>query len=428
MNLLLKYSIILGTLYLNIPLMGSMKYISASSSSFTEKIYNKVVVFYKTDINEIHLSKILKLYSGMDTNSKSDKVSFILEIPSNLKTDSLLNKIKRNTCNNFVLKSPTDSLTQYIEPLDIILWVDESTLPTSSFFLENILKLFNTYFLSGPGAIGIKTHHSNVPTCFACNYEYFQKLNDHEEISKFDIQQLILLASQLGYYRQLPCKGFRSRNIGKSYKSELSQETLNSLKGIEALNEKDSSPFILSILIPTLVERSEVREPLLKELNYQISALGLEDSIEILLLEDNREWTTGYKRTVLLNEAQGKYVCFIDDDDIISKDYIALIYERLLLNPDCLNLIGHYFIDDKFIKPFIHSIKYDSFSEDRHAYYRPPNHLNVIKRRIAQQFAFPNLSYAEDSDWALQINDAKVLKKEEFIDEPLYFYYYKHKE
>lgn len=44
--------------------------------------------------------------------------------------------------------------------------------------------------------------------------------------------------------------------------------------------------------------------------------------VEILTLTDNKQRSIGAKRQALLNLAQGKYIAFLDDDDVPSHNYI----------------------------------------------------------------------------------------------------------
>ena len=73
---------------------------------------------------------------------------------------------------------------------------------------------------------------------------------------------------------------------------------------------------------------------------------------------------------------------------------------------------------------FIHSIKYKAYTQDREYYYRPPNHLNPVKKSKVQPFQFALTNRGEDTDWAMKICKAQVLEKEKFIDEVLYFYHF----
>jgi len=181
----------------------------------------------------------------------------------------------------------------------------------------------------------------------------------------------------------------------------------------------------LSILICTLEERSEQFQNLFNKLNKQIQDLNLEDKVELLFYKDNRENSVGTKRNSLLEQSSGKYVCFADDDDDVHDNYIKMLHDKLKTNPDCVSLTGIITFNGSGPKRFIHSIRYNAYSQDADNYYRPPNHLNAIKRSIAIQFQFPETYYGEDTDWAMQICKSGLLKKEEVINEPYYFYLYR---
>lgn len=182
-------------------------------------------------------------------------------------------------------------------------------------------------------------------------------------------------------------------------------------------------PKTWSILICTMEERKKSFEALYLKLQKQICELNLENDIEVLFFQDKRgENTIGYKRNALLAQSKGKYTCFIDDDDEIHDKYIELIYRKLVNNPDCVSLTGIITFDGKKAKKFVHSIQYQKYFESNNEYFRPPNHLNPIRRAIAIQFAYPEKNHGEDTDWAMQVANSGLLKTEEIIDEPYYFY------
>lgn len=173
----------------------------------------------------------------------------------------------------------------------------------------------------------------------------------------------------------------------------------------------------LSILIPTLKERAEKFKFIHGKLLKQASK-----KVEILSYVDNREKSIGFKRNLLLDKAKGDYVCFVDDDDDVSDTYIDNILKALKTNPDCVSMTGIITFSGNHPRTFIHSLKYKTFFDADSIYYRPPNHLNPIKTSIAKQFKFPDKSFSEDADWAMQICNADVLKTEVEINTPYYFY------
>lgn len=182
-----------------------------------------------------------------------------------------------------------------------------------------------------------------------------------------------------------------------------------------------------SILICTLEERKKQFNFIYKKLENQIKALNLKNEIEILYMRDNREMRLGEKRNELIRRAKGRYVNFIDDDDDVHDDYIKMIYNNLAKNPDCVSLKGIVTFNGNNPKYFIHSLKYTDYFERDNIYYRPPNHLNTMKRSIASRFLFPGINYGEDNNWAYQVLNERAIKTEAEVNIPYYFYQYQDK-
>jgi len=181
---------------------------------------------------------------------------------------------------------------------------------------------------------------------------------------------------------------------------------------------------ILSVLIPTLEKRIEMFDRLFLKLKNQIVENELSDQVQIIKYLDNGELSIGEKRNALIEKASGKYICFIDDDDNVSDNYIKNIYKGCLKDVDCCDLTGIITINHTRKKKFIHSIRYNCYSEDNEAYYRPPNHINCIRRSIAIQYPFPHKSFSEDTDFAMCMVKNKALNTEHHIDDILYYYNY----
>jgi glycosyltransferase involved in cell wall biosynthesis len=175
---------------------------------------------------------------------------------------------------------------------------------------------------------------------------------------------------------------------------------------------------ILSILICTLPERAEKLKRLLAILRPQITA-----DVEIITDDRGRHITTGQKRNELLHKAKGIYSVFIDDDDIVSHDYVLKVLQASIHNPDCITFRGHMTTNGFNRVNFVLRLG-EKYEERNGIYYRFPNHIVPIKTQIGRQVAFENITHGEDYKWALQIKDRNLLKTEFYIDSELYHYDY----
>ena len=180
----------------------------------------------------------------------------------------------------------------------------------------------------------------------------------------------------------------------------------------------------LSILMATLTSRKKQFDNIHAFIYNQIVNNNLQDEVEIVVFEDDKQFPVGMKRNALIESAKGEYTCFVDDDDWLSEDYVITIYNALKDNPDvdCIGMKGMLVSQQLGQKIFIHSVRYTSYDEDAQAYYRPPNHLNPIRRDITVNFKFPIMTRGEDFNWAMEMCRANVLKSEVFINKVLYFY------
>ncbi len=181
----------------------------------------------------------------------------------------------------------------------------------------------------------------------------------------------------------------------------------------------------LSILIPTVPGREHFFERILRQVSSQCTfvydAIGFDVEIRT---NKQTDISIGAKRNILLQEAQGLYITFIDDDDRIAENYVACVAKGILTQPDCCSLNGIITTNGQDPKPFKHSIEYASMYEQDGVYYRPPNHLNAVRASIAKQMVFPDWQRSEDSNYCFQLRDSGLLKAEYKIEPILYYYDY----
>jgi len=182
----------------------------------------------------------------------------------------------------------------------------------------------------------------------------------------------------------------------------------------------------LSILILTVTDRAEFLNRILSILNPQKS-----DDVEIITISDDGSKSIGQKRNEAIQQSSGEYICFVDDDDIVSSDYVSKILDALKTNPDCVGIHLLHFNDGNLAGFTYHSLKYNKWFEERDMttglmrYYRNPNHLNPVKRELALQTPFPEVDWGEDRDYSQRI--LKLLNTEEYVTEPIYYYMFRSK-
>lgn len=195
-----------------------------------------------------------------------------------------------------------------------------------------------------------------------------------------------------------------------------------------------SSEIKLSVLILSIPSRIEKVTALLSNLEKQ---LGDRRSVEILVLTDNRSQTISEKRNILLRAARGQFVCFLDDDDGVSNDYIDELLKAIAQNSkvDCISFNQFCMIDGEpmDVEFGIGNPHGALWRDPKKAgllgdIKRPPYHMCLFRREIAQSEEFLGLqgkngqSYGEDIDWLLRLYPK--VQTETHVDLPLHMYIY----
>lgn len=182
------------------------------------------------------------------------------------------------------------------------------------------------------------------------------------------------------------------------------------------------SDILLSVLIPTVLERAPQFHKLKQHIFHQLIDYELTDIVEIIHLQDNKELTIGEKRNRLYRMANGLYSVQIDDDDWLHPQAIPYIVDELKDNPDCVGYKELCIFDGKRVESSNFSIRYPGWMDNHDGFnhVRTPFFKTPIKTRLCLQCPIPPIRFGEDHEFAKAIQP--LLSTENYIDEFIYIY------
>lgn len=165
---------------------------------------------------------------------------------------------------------------------------------------------------------------------------------------------------------------------------------------------------LLSILIPTIPERNERFTKLYNELMRQKTEFEtFHDSlgrVEVIV-DSSKKFldgglSIGKKREALVQSAEGKYLCFLDDDESIPPNYLEALMRLCHQDQDIVT-----FQALAKMKTFWAMVdmrlgyKVNDQINPNYTARRPPWHCCPVKSIYAKMFEFPDLNNAEDFVW-----------------------------
>jgi glycosyltransferase involved in cell wall biosynthesis len=176
----------------------------------------------------------------------------------------------------------------------------------------------------------------------------------------------------------------------------------------------------LDILILTQYTRATYLERLLDGLMPQVEkSFGLVD-VKIEMFEP--KMSLGTNRERLRQRSTGEYICFVDDDDIVSPKYVEKILAKLDGIVDYVGFKVQCYVDGNPLPVTRHSLRYKDWGTDEVGAFRDISHLNPMKRNLAMRVPMEG-GFAEDSRWATAMRALGIVNHEAWINDVLYKYY-----
>jgi hypothetical protein len=169
---------------------------------------------------------------------------------------------------------------------------------------------------------------------------------------------------------------------------------------------------MLSILIATIPSRAEKFVELYNEVQRQAAWVNtihaFPGTVEIIVDGSDAYLdgglSIGKKREALVQRANGKYLCFLDDDEGIAPNYLEVLYSLCRQGKDVctfrnISKLDHFWmiVDMSLSYPENEQGKHDIIVK------RKPWHICPVRSTIAKQFNFEDINYAEDWRWFEQV-------------------------
>jgi hypothetical protein len=186
------------------------------------------------------------------------------------------------------------------------------------------------------------------------------------------------------------------------------------------------SPLALTICIPSLHTRHQLLAELLAALRQQPRI----DEVEIVSVVDGGQTSVGEKRNQMVANARGRYICHVDDDDMVGFNYVPSILAAIDANPsvDVVMIRGKRTMRSQ--PPVLFDYRLDSEHRkgwpgawDNGVLWRSPGHLCPVRADLAKQVPFPFISDGEDLQWVDGVQPLlKTSARAGASNEVLYFY------
>lgn len=151
----------------------------------------------------------------------------------------------------------------------------------------------------------------------------------------------------------------------------------------------------LSVLIPTITERESEANTLFRSLETRVAG----KPVELLMLRENKLCGIGEARNKLLRAAGGKYITFLDDDDLLLEGYFELVLQNIDSDKDVITYDQWAVIDGAEGRISCRlGNEHEPFRPGGVAK-RPPWFWCAWRRELACAYAVPQVKRNEDVLW-----------------------------
>jgi hypothetical protein len=382
----------------------------------------------------------LDLYYKMA--SSKEKVHFLVTldtVDNTMNTPEVIERLNSYSNLTYIFgesKSKIDAVNRDMDSVrydyDIILLASDDMIPQKLGYDDIIRNDMIKFYPDTDGILFYNDGHqqSKINTLSILGRKYYQRFNYlyypeyKSEWADNDFMEIGYLLGKQTYIdnviieHQHPHWGFGKQDVihylnavNQSWDAQLFHKRKKQNFGIKKL----------SILICSLKRREKYLERLINILRPQADKF-----VEVLCDIDDGEISIGKKRQKLLENAVGEYVSFVDDDDLISPDYVSLVLKSIESTPDVVGMHLIMTTDGQLSGKTYHSLKYKSWYDEPgelpswRFYYRNPNHLNPVRRELALRVGYPDISWGEDRDYSMRL--LPLLTSEAYIESPIYVY------
>tara|TARA_R110002012_G_scaffold321095_1_gene547370 strand:- start:812 stop:1429 length:618 start_codon:yes stop_codon:yes gene_type:complete len=192
--------------------------------------------------------------------------------------------------------------------------------------------------------------------------------------------------------------------------------------------------YLISILIPTLIERRKIYNELIDKIYKQIDEGDYKSKIEIVSICDDRSVKLSDKRNTLQKLSRGKYFLHLDDDDELSDDFCESVITHIEdlptyqeNEPDCIGFNQLAKVQGKrfIVKPNINCglhLSQTNGTTNYPEFYRYPWQYNLWNEKYKTVYRTDSDTNArEDQNWLKKIQ-LEYPKNMSYIDKILHIY------